>query len=448
MYDDDGNRLAIKLFQQDEGNINNDNDSTDSSVASSCEENQFQSMDIGALREISILRLLRGASSHRNIIQIHDFKQRDDLEEEQDYGNDIMSNMGLVMPFYTHGNLTDAIDSNQISNKKLKVTMAHGILSAVAFLHANGIIHRDIKGDNIMLDFDDETGDFFPVLIDFSLAKVIQPQMYLRNSHAATLRKIKTLSSDIVDEDTHTAEVGTPTYRSPEVVSGEPYNLASDMYSVGVVLLEILRGKCLEATKDKSSMKLIQSEIGQLPDQPFANLVRGLLEADPLKRLSASAALESDLFKKFGLSGKEALRSIDMMDALPFDNDDENKPPSNSNITKDKVLLKRIKVIRRIIHELGCENPLTMQAAFMYSQQLSQLDDCDDSSSQAIFDCVVLAHKFFEKEIWSLREIEKINSGIFKDFEWSADQYCDTEATLLMLLDFCLYPRQIVLLEP
>lgn len=415
-------------------------------------------MDIGALREISILRLLRSENSHPNIIEIHDFKQPDSLADDEDQynGNDIMANMGLIMPFYQHGNLSNALDSDLITNKKLKVKLAYGILTAIAFLHNNGIIHRDIKGDNIMLDFDNETGEFFPVLIDFSLAKIIGPQVFSSSSHANAIGRVKTLACDIFEESTHTPEVGTPTYRAPEVVANEPYHFPSDMYSVGVVLLEILRGRTLEVNKDKESSKLIMKSLEELPDQPFANLVRGLLEIDPKKRLSANAALESEVFVKFGISEqaskKHDITRINIMQALPFDDYEENDP-STSNILpmeafKDKTLLKRIKLIYRIMNELGCENPLTSQAALMYSQQLSQLEDCDNlKESQALCDCVVLAHKFFEKEIWSLRNIENIDSGIFREFDWSASTYVDTEATLFMLMDFCLYPRQLVLLE-
>ena len=457
VYDDEGNQFAIKLFQNDDEDEEDYDD--ESTECSDDEEDDIgKAMDIGALREISILRLLRGENSHPNIIQIHDFKQSDDVADYEDggyNGNDIMSNMGLVMPLYHHGNLSKAIDSNMLTNKRMKVQIAHGILCAVDFLHSNGIIHRDIKGDNVMLDFDEKKTGFFPVLIDFSLAKIIEPQVYMTASNHDDVAKIKSLSADLVKENTHTPECGTPTYRAPEVVSQEPYHLASDMYSVGVVLLELLRGKTLEVVKDKDSLKLVKQELEQLPDQPFANLVRGLLEVDPEKRLSAKKALQSDVFTKFGILTEESKtkqsKIINIMEALPFDHYDENDPSNNNKtsiICKDKVLQKRMKLIRRIAHELGSVNELTIQAALMYSQQLSQLECCDDlKESQALCDCVVLAHQFFEKDIWNLREIERIDSGIFRDFEWSAETYIDTESTLLMLVDFCLYPRQILRFE-
>jgi len=55
---------------------------------------------------------------------------------------------------------------------------------------------------------------------------------------------------------------------------------------------------------------------------------------------------------------------------------------------------------------------MTCQAAYCYSLQLSELDDCLDdlSESQGLIDCVVLAHKFFEKDLWDLNSIENLDS--------------------------------------
>lgn len=451
VYNDDGNRFAIKVFEPDIVSSDTDTDE-DSEDDESIICGELQAIDIGALREISILRLLRSENSHPNIIEIHDFKQDDGMSEEENNGDDLMSNMGLVMPLYPHGNLTDAVEKGFFTKKKMKIKIAHGILTAVAFLHENGIIHRDIKGDNVMLDVDKNTGDFIPVLIDFSLAKIIESRVYVKGSHTDAIRNIrKQFSSNVINhESTHTPECGTPTYMAPEVVSKKPYNLASDMYSIGVVLLEVLLGRTMESTKT------ITEALKQIPKLPFANMIRQLLDTDPEKRLTVSDALQSEVFAKFGFSIDTEMQRpvINIKEALPFDYDEENDSSScNGNnslngVIKNKVFLKRLKLIRRIAHELESENPYTIQAAFMYSQQLSQLENCDDlRESQALCDCVVLAHKFFENEIWCLREIENINSGVFREFEWSAYTYVDTEATLLMLLDFCLYPREIKVLD-
>jgi hypothetical protein len=111
-----------------------------------------------------------------------------------------------------------------------------------------------------------------------------------------------------------------------------------------------------------------------------------------------------------------------------------------------KAMKRRMEMIRKIAHDLESENPLTVQAALCYSIQLSQLDDGIDDldESQGLIDCVVLAHKFFERELWDLKSIEDLDSGVFRKVSWSLQEYVDNEATIWMLMDFCLYPRELM----
>jgi len=334
-----------------------------------------------------------------------------------------------------------------------------GILSAVQFLHANGFIHRDIKGDNIMLRAGASGPE--PVLIDFSLAKLFRPERLYRRSPSVVSRAVRAEAGG----DTHTPSMGTPTYKAPEVAADRPYGLPSDLYSVGVVLLELLRGRALEATKDGAAQQLVAEEAEALPDQPYANLVRGLLAPDPEKRLTAREALESGLFAKFGLDGdrSETCRTVDVAAALPLedgdDDDDDGRhdenhscnsvPPSSSRARMKKNgvsphLLRRCRLIRKISGELDGTHPLTVHAALAYSFQLGQLEDVDDlKESQALVDCVVLAHKFFEAELWSTRDLKRHKVGCFKDCGWDAETYRDNEATIFNMMDFCLLPRRI-----
>eukprot|EP00536_Pseudo-nitzschia_multiseries_P000367 jgi/Psemu1/178669/e_gw1.5.249.1 len=207
VYDDDGEEYAMKLFDDEE----DDGESEDSSD---------YGISLGALREISILRLLREANSHPNVIAMHDVQTSFGEEDDEEVGT-----YAMAMPLYPDGSLTDSFP--KITSKKQKVEIAHGILQAVAYLHENSIIHRDIKSDNILLRFNSsvinaEHDSFEPILIDFSLAKFINVNE----------------SSEF--EPTHTSPTGTPTYRAPEVVDEEPYGISADMWSVGVVLLELL----------------------------------------------------------------------------------------------------------------------------------------------------------------------------------------------------------------
>lgn len=457
VYNEDGEEFALKLFNEDDDDDQedfapkdqDDDDDEDYESEATC---PYKPINLGALREISILRLLRGENAHPNVICISDVKQTNDVcDEEDDYNHDeSMDYLGITMPLFHHGTLTNAIESKSLT-KRNKIGIAHGLLSAVAYLHCNGIIHRDIKADNVMIQIDDE-GNYNPVLIDFSLAKVIQPRhMYSKSS---SMDAVKAIVNELLEDDTHTPEVGTPTYRSPECYKEESYGFPSDIYSIGVILLEMLRDQCLETFKDKAAFKLVQDESSKLPDQPFPNLVRRMLETDPKNRPLAHEALNDPVFCKFGYQPLEkTFHIIDIANALPLESeDDENNPflsnggASGGGGKSSKEFKKRVDLIQKIGTALECKNQMTSVAAFAYSMQLMQLEDSLDdlSESQGLVDCVVLAARFFEKEAFHLSWVESLNTGVLKKCHWDAETYIDNEYTIFMLLDFCLYPRKLI----
>jgi hypothetical protein len=66
----------------------------------------------------------------------------------------------------------------------------------------------------------------------------------------------------------------------------------------------------------------------------------------------------------------------------------------------------------------------------------------DITQSQSLLDCVVLAHRFWETEVYNLKELDAAEKGAFGS--WSLEEYIDNEATLFMIMDYCLYPRRII----
>ena len=249
-------------------------------------------------------------------------------------------------------------------------------------------------------------------------------------------------------------QIGTPTYTAPEVVAKEKYGLPSDLWSVGVVLLESLIGE-LNADRDKAAARLIEEKKDALPDSPFATLIRGLLEVDANKRLTARDALSLPIFEKFGLE-VPPVRTIDINAAFVTDDDGDddeddaadekvnqnalktingNKKKSSS---KQQKLSPREKLIKKLCNEIGCSNPKTEVAAAMYAKQMEQLDDEmeDIANTQTLLDCVIVASRFYEEE---LLDLEGLDSGSFKDFD--IDTFRDNEGAILSIMDYCLYIR-------
>mmetsp|Transcript_28175 Transcript_28175/g.56683 ORF Transcript_28175/g.56683 Transcript_28175/m.56683 type:complete len:440 (+) Transcript_28175:56-1375(+) len=411
VYNDAGEEMALKIFECDEGN---------------------ETLELGTLRELSILRLLRGSNSHPNIVEMVDV-----MEPGGEEGDCTNGNLCMAMPLFRMGDMRQAIKTEIVSpgaaGRKQRVHIAHGLLSAVAFLHDNHIIHRDIKSDNVMITLaDEESGDednIKPVLIDFSLAKFVDGQ-----------------NAVLPPGSTHTGEVGTPTYVAPELVKKESYGLKSDMWSVGVVLLESLIGE-LAAEKDKDAARIIEEKKASLPESPYVNLIRCLLEPDVEKRLSAREALALPVFEKFNLQ-PPPVRIFDIDTALPdeddYDEDGENENKSNNaskaKSSKHKKLSPRERLVKKLCGEIDSKNPKTEAAALMYAKKMEQLDDELEniSETQTLLDCIIIANKFYEQELIDIDNLAEEYPS-FQDFD--VDTFRDNEVALCSLMDYCLYLR-------
>lgn len=123
-----------------------------------------------------------------------------------------------VMEYVEGRSLTDYCNGLQASLPERLALFAQ-ICDAVAFAHRNLVIHRDLKPDNILVD---ATGKV--KLLDFGIAKLLDAAVSPHDSHP-------------------TIAPFTPDYAAPEQISGQPVSTASDVYSLGVVLFELLTGE-------------------------------------------------------------------------------------------------------------------------------------------------------------------------------------------------------------
>ncbi len=121
----------------------------------------------------------------------------------------------LVMELIEGERVDDYCDAHKLSITE-RLQLFRQICAAVQFAHQRLVIHRDIKPSNILV-----TNDGVPKLLDFGIAKLLDP--------TATA-------------DTTMARPMTPEYASPEQIRGEPITTASDVYSLGVVLYQLLTG--------------------------------------------------------------------------------------------------------------------------------------------------------------------------------------------------------------
>jgi serine/threonine protein kinase len=150
-------------------------------------------------REAQIIARLE----HPNIVPVHDYAEQDG----QPY---------LVMKFIAGISLKDALNDGPLELRDTMMIMS-AISKALDYAHQRGVLHRDIKPSNIMLDT-----NATPYLTDFGLARTVQDGE-------------SSLSQGML--------IGTPAYMSPEQAAGRPLDARSDIYSLGVVLYELLVGQ-------------------------------------------------------------------------------------------------------------------------------------------------------------------------------------------------------------
>jgi WD40 repeat protein/serine/threonine protein kinase len=152
----------------------------------------------------------------------------------------------FVMEYVDGAPLNEYCASRQLSVKE-RLTLFLKVCEAVSYAHQNLIVHRDLKPNNILVAQDGAVK-----LLDFGIAKLLRPEWDEGDNRQASL----------------SANILTPDYASPEQLRGEPVTTATDVYSLGVVLYELLTGARPFRAKNKSLPEIINAICEQEPVLP------------------------------------------------------------------------------------------------------------------------------------------------------------------------------------
>jgi serine/threonine protein kinase len=192
-------------------------------------------------RELRLARQIQ----HPNVCRVFDIAEAD-------------GHWFLTMELATSGTLRDSIAPGAPARSLAQKTEdARGCVAGLAAIHAVGIVHRDIKPDNLL-----RMSDGRLVLSDFGLA-----------TNPAETPAVSIL-------------VGTPTYMAPEVVVGEPATTASDVWSLGVVLHEILFGRRPQWASSRNHGRVVQ--LPAAPDRSRTTMALTAICSDCLREDPAS----------------------------------------------------------------------------------------------------------------------------------------------------------------
>lgn len=158
-------------------------------------------------REATVLSKLR----HEHLVTVYSF------------GKDETGNLFIVTELIEGSNLNVVLKNGSRLNWQRAVSIAIQVCQVMDFVHANGVVHRDLKPGNIMLESGSE--DFVKV-IDFGLATALRVQ----GEESAQL----TLTGQLI---------GTPGYMPPELWQAHPFDQRGDIYSLACIFYEMVTGR-------------------------------------------------------------------------------------------------------------------------------------------------------------------------------------------------------------
>ena len=263
-----------------------------------------------------------GRLDHPNVVRVIQFRKRDEVPY-------------LVLEFVQGETLRNRLKRAGAVRHNDALDIMLGICAGLQAAHELGVIHRDVKSDNVLLSKDGKVK-----LVDFGLAKS---------------------TVNVGDQTAAGIIVGTPAYMSPEQCHGGELDGRTDIYSAGVILFQMLTGKV--PFEDESTLKVLQHHVSTPPPDlqtvmPFIRpelneLVQRALAKDPADRYRTAAAFSAAIERT-----KERLLQVKLCDTGPqqtkkrLAEGDETQPvkvPAGPKEHKEKTSFKSTGVVIAVI---------------------------------------------------------------------------------------------------
>ncbi|GAB6024326.1 hypothetical protein CHUAL_009496 [Chamberlinius hualienensis] len=202
---------------------------------------------------------------HSNIVEMYNSYLVDD-------------ELWVVMEFLEGGALTDIVTHSRMDEEQI-ATVCKQCLKALAYLHSQGVIHRDIKSDSILLASDGKVK-----LSDFGFCAQVSPELPKRKSL-----------------------VGTPYWMAPEVISRLPYGPEADIWSLGIMVIEMVDGEPpffneppLQAMKRIRDMPPPKLKNTHKVSPRLQGFLEKMLVRDPSQRATAYDLLQHPFLRQAG----------------------------------------------------------------------------------------------------------------------------------------------------
>ena len=188
----------------------------------------------------------------------------------------------FVMEYVRGENIIDYARSRGLTLEE-RLELFRKVCAAVSFAHRNLVIHRDLKPSNILVGEDSA-----PKLLDFGIAKLLKAE----NAHETATQHF----------------VFTPEYASPEQIRGENLTTATDIYSLGVILYELLTGARPFALEGKTIAEVIETVTRAAPPAPSAIWDLGFRISDLKSPFKPGERLHKESNSKSKMPNPKSLR--------------------------------------------------------------------------------------------------------------------------------------------